>query len=86
MAAFLPSDSVGSIATANLVALLVVVLMCFAAGMFDRPSLVKRVVEGREIPGYSFMRSMVRSVDGNDLAGLKPVLVNSGDTARLAPA
>jgi uncharacterized membrane protein len=90
MAAFFPSDSVGGIATANLVALLVIVLMCFAAGMFARLSLAKRVVEGLEnsvmmkIPGYSFMRSMVRSVDDNDLAGLKPVLVNSGDTARIA--
>ena len=89
MADWLPVDSVGGVALANLIALLFLVLTCFLAGLLARHAvaseMVRRVESGflMNLPGYPMIKSFFSGFDDSQAAGLKPVLIKSGAAERL---
>ena len=70
LSALLPIDSVGKIAVVNLVAISLIVLVCFFAGLAARTEAAARLVRALEskflshIPAYSFVKGMTASIAG----------------------
>jgi uncharacterized membrane protein len=88
---WIPVDSVAGIATANIVALVAVVLACFLAGLIARSNAAARAVRKLEaqylsaIPGYAFIKSFTTSLgDDDDAETLRPVLVRFDDHQQVA--
>lgn len=90
MAAFLPFDRVGSIALANLIAIIVIVLLCFFAGLAARTSFASTFVRESEsrflwkIPGYGFVKGFTDGLSGGEATSMRPVLMKLDDAAQLA--
>ena len=67
-----PVDSVGDIAIVNLLAIILIVAICFLAGLVARASLAGRLVQVLEarflehLPIYSFVKGMTASVAGSE--------------------
>jgi uncharacterized membrane protein len=89
MADFLPVDTIGGVALANILAILVVILICFLAGYIARVTFATRIVEKLEskvlihIPGYALVRGMASSIKADEASGLRTVLVTFGVNARI---
>ena len=89
MADWLPVDSLGGVALANLIALLFLMLTCFLAGLAARHAVASEMVRSVEsgflmkLPGYPMIKSYFSGYDDSQVAGLKPVLVKSGSVERL---
>lgn len=89
LADLIPLNTVGGIATANVVALLTILIICLLAGLAARTAPVRRFAEKLEngilgkLPGYAMIKSLARSFDPSQQAELKPVLVNFGVRARV---
>jgi uncharacterized membrane protein len=89
MARFLPIDSFAGIAVVNIVALLVVVLICFLAGLVARSERAQKLVNAAEdkflqrIPGYTMIKGVKSALKPDDDTDPKPVLVSFGSSARL---
>jgi uncharacterized membrane protein len=88
MAAFLPVDSIGGVALANLLSLLLVVLLCFLAGLAARHALAGDFVKLLEavlvnVPGYIMLKNLVSGFDASSVEGLKPVALQLGTAERL---
>jgi uncharacterized membrane protein len=89
---WLPVESLGGIAIANLIAIFVLLAICFAAGLVANLLVVRSAVDRFEtaflsdIPGYTFARGMVNSfVDAENAADdLIPVVAQFDDNAQLA--
>ena len=89
---WLPVESLGEIAIANLIAIFIMLAICFAAGLVANLSVVRSAVDRFEtaflsnLPGYSFAREMVNSfVDAENAAeSLIPVVAHFDDNAQLA--
>ena len=79
--------AVAGIPTPRLLAALLVLLICFLAGLFARTRLAKRMVRWLEsailssIPGYSLMKSM-----GEQIAGVKDAKLQEVVLARIEDA
>jgi uncharacterized membrane protein len=91
MAGVLPVDSVAGIALANVVGLVVIMLLCFVAGLAARNSLASSAVREAEtrflwkIPAYSFVKGITDSFGGDEgTATMKPVLAKLDDASQLA--
>lgn len=89
MAALFPIDSVGGVALANLIALLVVILLCFISGLIARHAMASKVVKGLEskvlvnVPGYMMIKNLITGFVPEEMGGLKPVLLTLGSAERL---
>lgn len=89
MADFLPIDSIGGVALANILALLAVILLCFLAGLLARQALASTFVRQLEskvlvnLPGYIMIKNLVSGFDPSRAEGLKPVLVQLGTAERV---
>jgi uncharacterized membrane protein len=89
MAAWLPVDSIGGVAVANLIAALAVVVVCFIAGLVARGTVLRTIVENLEskvlakVPGYMIVKSILIGLQGEDAQGLVPVLATFGQTDRI---
>ena len=89
MADWLPVDTVGGVALANIIAILILVLICFLAGLLARHALASTVVgqlESRvlvKLPGYLMIKSLVSGFDESQVAGLKPVALQLGTAERV---
>jgi uncharacterized membrane protein len=89
MAGFIPVDSIGGVALANILAVIAVVLLCFIAGLLARRALVKTTVENVEskvlskVPGYVLIKGMLSGLEEDDTHRLYPVLATFGDAARI---
>jgi uncharacterized membrane protein len=89
MARFLPVDSVGGIALANIIAVLIVLLLCFVAGLLALTAPAQKMAakaEGmilQKIPGYTFLKGITTSLSPDDNVDLHPVLVTFHDTSRI---
>jgi uncharacterized membrane protein len=89
---WLPVESFGGIAIANLIAIFILLAICFAAGLVANLPVVRSGVDRFEsaflsnLPGYSFARGMVNSVvDAENAAeGLTSVIAHFDDNAQLA--
>jgi uncharacterized membrane protein len=72
MADWLPVDTIGGVALANVIAGVALVLVCFLAG--------KVLVN---VPGYLMVKSLVSGFDESRIAGLKPVALQLGTAERV---
>jgi uncharacterized membrane protein len=89
---WLPVESFGGIAIANLIAIFILLAICFVAGLVANLPVVRSTVDRFEsaflsnIPGYTFAREMANSVvDAENAAeGLTPVIAHFDDNAQLA--
>lgn len=90
IASAMPVDSVGGVATAQVIALALIVLFCFVAGLLARTRKAKSVVELLEhnvlqhIPAYALLKAKAGSVlTPEDTRDLRPVLVRFDDSWQL---
>lgn len=89
MAEWLPIDAIGGVALANVIAVLVVVLICFIAGLVARAAILRALVGGLEskvltkIPGYVIIKGMLSGLQEDDTHKLIPVLATFGDATRI---
>jgi uncharacterized membrane protein len=89
MADILPADSVGGIAMANVIAIAIVVLVSFLAGLVARTGLAQKLADTAEstilqkIPGYTLIKGLATALSPDENVDLKPALVSLGSTARI---
>ncbi len=89
MAGFIPVDSIGGVALANVIAGIAVVLVCFIAGLVARRALIRSTVEGLEskvlskVPGYVIIKGMLSGLHEEETGRLTPVLATIGSAARI---
>jgi uncharacterized membrane protein len=89
MAEFVPVDSLGGVAMANIIAALLILLICFLAGLLARVGPAKRFAEGVEdsilqkIPGYALVKGITSSLSAEDAVDMHVVLVTLGYSKRL---
>jgi len=82
MADLLPVDSIGGVALANVIALAILVLVCFLAGLVARTKRAQEIANTAEsmllqrIPGYTMIKGITSAFSPEQTAGLKPVLVS----------
>lgn len=90
LADWIPVDTVGGVALANLIAILAVVVVSFLAGLLARHTLAGGLVKLLEskvlmnIPGYSIVKSIKSGFDSSDTEGMKAVSVQLGTAERIA--
>ena len=91
LAKHLPVESVIGLRTPLVLAIAVLVLLCFLAGLFARSALARKLNQQLEdavlsnIPGYDLLKSMGESMLGVEAQGSYPVvLVRFDDTWQLA--
>jgi len=89
MADIVPLDSIGGVALANILAVLIILLLCFVAGLIARAGPAKRLADGIEnailqkIPGYSIVKGFASSLTPEKTAHMHPVLVSLGYSSRV---
>jgi len=89
MAGWIPIDRIGGVAVANLIALAVLVLVCFIAGLLARNAMATRAVRRLEervlmkIPGYAVVRGLKSGFDESEEAHMKPVIADLGFGQRI---
>jgi uncharacterized membrane protein len=86
-----PLETVGDIAVVNLIAIGLILLLCFLAGLIARTAVADSLVHGLEtrvlshIPIYEFVKGMTSSVvEAEKGEAMTPVLVRLDDYAQLA--
>lgn len=90
MAAWLPVDTVGGIALANLLAILCIIIVSFIAGLAARHTMAGNLVKNLEakvlikLPGYSMIKGVKSAFDASDAEGMKPVALQLGSAERIA--
>ena len=91
LAGLLPIDSIGGLAVVKLLALVILALICFLAGLAARTPLAGKFVKFLEtnvlgkIPAYTLLKSKAESVlRPEDIGGLCPVLARFDDSWQLA--
>jgi uncharacterized membrane protein len=89
LADFIPIDSVAGVAVANIVAVLILVLICFIAGIIAQRTLVGSAVENLEskvlskLPGYVLIKGMLSGLQEHDTHALHTVLVTFNSASRI---
>lgn len=90
LADWLPVDTIGGVALANLLAILAVIVVCFLAGLIARHSAASGFVKTLEtkvlakIPGYAMIKGIKSGFDSSEAAGMKPVSLMLGTAERIA--
>ena len=91
LAGLLPIDSISGLAVVKLLALVILVLICFLAGLAARTVLAGKFVKSLEtnvlgkIPAYTLLKSKAESVlRPEDMGGMCPVLGRFDDSWQLA--
>lgn len=88
LADWLPVDTVGGLAMANLLAIIIIVLVCFFAGLIARHSLADRFVKTLEskvlvrIPGYTIIKGIKNDFDSANTESMKAVALQLGSAER----
>jgi uncharacterized membrane protein len=87
----LPFKAIAGIAAENLVALVLIVILCFIAGHLARRHLGKKISTSVEskllalVPRYAFIKSMTTAISGTEGDNLlKPVWVKFDDYSQIA--
>jgi uncharacterized membrane protein len=87
----LPVDSVGDLAVVHLIALAILVLICFVAGLAAKTAFAGQFVQSLEanildkIPAYALLKAKAGSVlSPEDTEGMRPVLARFDDAWQLA--
>ncbi len=87
LAKIVPVESIMGVAAVNIIAGLIILIICFLAGMFAKSAMGKGVFNFLDdkltalFPGYSYLKSAAESIKGESEHGksLKPVLVAFDD-------
>ena len=86
VSALIPVDAIGNIAVADLLALVIILLICFLAGLAAKSTLARKSVSNLEsrvfskIPVYGFVKSKIDAIVQPEKAeGMKPVLAQFDD-------
>jgi uncharacterized membrane protein len=89
MAAWLPIDTLGGVALANIIAVAGVIAVCFLAGLVARHALAGAFVKNLEskvlvnVPGYMMIKGLVNGFDESKADGLRPVALQLGSAERI---
>lgn len=89
MADWLPVDTVGGIALANLIAIAAIVVVCFLAGLVARNAMATGLVKTLEskvlmkIPGYTIIKGIKGGFDKGESNHFKPVALKLGSAERI---
>lgn len=90
MGTLIPTDYIGGIAVANLLALLAIALLCFVAGVIARSASAKKAYRALDtallaVPGYVFVKGFTESMNSSEEAAksLLPVIVRLDDNAQI---
>lgn len=88
--ALIPTDYIGGVAVANILAVLAIALVCFIAGLIARSGLARKAYRSLNsvllaIPGYAFIKGFTDSMDNSEEAAksLLPVIVRFDDHAQI---
>ena len=91
LTALIPVDSIGNITVANLLALVIVFLICFLAGLAAKSTLARKSIGNLEsrvlskIPVYGLLKSKIDAIVQPEKAeGMKPVLARFDDSWQIA--
>ena len=90
MADWLPADTVGGVALANLIAVLALIVVSFIAGLIARHTLAGGLVKTLEskvlmkIPGYTMIKGIKSGFDASETKTMKPVALKLGSAERIA--
>ena len=91
LSALIPVDSIGNIAMANLLAVVIVFLICFLAGLAAKSTLASKSIGALEsralskIPVYGLLKSKIDAIVQPEKAeGMKPVLTRFDDSWQIA--
>ncbi len=88
LASWLPIETVVGVALADIIAIVAVLLICFAAGLVARHALagsVMRQLETRlleKLPGYAMVKNVLKGFDTTQEDGVKPVILKLGSAER----
>lgn len=90
LAVFLPVDSIGDLAIVHLLALALLVFICFLAGLAARTPTAARLVKSLEtnilekMPAYALMKAKTGSVlTPEDTKDMRPTLIRFDDSWQL---
>jgi uncharacterized membrane protein len=89
MAEWLPIDTIGGVALANVLAILALIVVCFLAGLLARQALASAFIAKLEskilvnLPGYMMIKNLVSGFDASKAEGLKPVAIQLGSAERI---
>lgn len=89
LADLVPVDSIAGVALANIIAVVVMVLICFIAGLIARKAFIRTKVESLEnkvlskLPGYVMLKGMLNGLEETDDHRLFPVLATFNSSARI---
>lgn len=90
LADWLPVDTVGGVALANLLAILAVIIVSFVAGLIARHTMAGGLMKTLEskvlmnIPGYTMIKGIKSGFDASETEGMKPVALKLGSAERIA--
>ena len=88
----IPIERVGGVALANILAVLVILVLCYLAGLVARLSHIRRKVAGIDglliavVPGYAMAKTLVSGVikAEDEVGKMTPVLVSLDDYKQIA--
>jgi uncharacterized membrane protein len=89
MADWLPVETIGGIALANLIAVVAIILVCFLAGLVARNAMASGLVKTLEsrvlmkIPGYTIIKGIKGGFDKDESNHFKPVALKLGSAERV---
>lgn len=91
LAKILPIQSVAGLAVAELLGGVLLILVCFVAGLLGRTARAQQVVDGLEasfltkIPAYALLKTKAQSMlSPDDVQDMKPVVVRFDDYSQVA--
>ncbi|NCF14778.1 MAG: DUF502 domain-containing protein [Gammaproteobacteria bacterium] len=86
----LPIDSLGGVAIVNIIAALIVLLICFLAGLLARAKPARKFADAIEnallskIPGYTLAKGVTDKLKSSDADGVRAALVTLGSSSRVS--
>jgi len=88
LADWIPVETVGGVALANIIAVVALLLICFVAGLVARHALAGNLMRQLEtkllekLPGYAMIKNVLKGFDTQQEGGVKPVILNLGSAER----
>ena len=89
IAKFLPIDTIAGVAIVNVIAVVIVVALCFLFGLLAQTGPAQRVVQRVDafllnlIPGYAMVRGVAANLSPEQEKAMRPVSVRYSDRLRL---
>lgn len=88
LADWIPIESIGGVALANIIAIVALLLICFVAGLIARHALAGTLMRQLEtkllekLPGYAMIKNALQGFDTKQDGGIKPVILKLGSAER----